>query len=252
MTRAKAKSSPDSPATSSPRPERPSGFFIPGFAEGIFGTVRAVPPHLAAATPWTRLAVAPEDLRTTIRREFAKGGRVLHVCLQDALLPERAEALHAALRQASFRRHHHAPYPLHVAPLDQQPPSALIDFCAWLRSGESAAFFADLVGWPRPLQTCQVQVSRMEVGESFPLHYDTDEEGLAVVFNFTRPWDERFGGILAFPHPDGTHDSMRVPPLFNSVFIFRAVGALHWVTEWLPAAQGHQRYSVTAFMLERP
>ncbi|WP_434348718.1 2OG-Fe(II) oxygenase [Myxococcus virescens] len=248
-----AKSSHDSPATSSPRPERPSGFFIPDFAEGIFGAVRAVPRHLDAARPWTRLAVASEALRATIRREFSEGGRVLHVCLQDALLPERAEALHAALRQALFRRHHHGPYPLHVAPLDsRQPPSTLIDFCAWLRSDEAAAFFADLVGWPRPLQTRQVQVSRMEVGESFPPHHDTQEEGLAVVFNFTRPWDERFGGVLAFPHPKGAWDSIRVPPLFNSVFVFRAVGALHRVTEWLPAAQGHQRYSITAFMLERP
>lgn len=252
MTLATEKSSPASPATSSPRPERRSGFFIAHFAESIFGPVRSERSTggLLPAAAWNRFANAPDTLRANVRHEFASGGRVLHVCLQNVLPAERAEAVHRALGEARFKRHHHGPYPLHIAPLDQQEPSALTDFCAWLRSAQASAFHAELVGWPTPLKTCQVQVSRMDVGEHFPEHIDTEDEGLAVVYNFTRPWEERFGGILAFPHPeDGSRDMMRVPALFNSVFIFRSRDVPHRVTEWMPAARGHYRYSVTAFML---
>ncbi|AFE04260.1 hypothetical protein COCOR_01740 [Corallococcus coralloides DSM 2259] len=253
MIRATAKSSPGSPATSSPRPERPSGFFITDYADSIFGPVPSPKPEVfpASATAWTRLASVSEALHATLRREFIEGGRVPHLCLTDALFPERAEALHQALRDARFVRHHHGPYPLHIAPLHQQEPSALTDFCAWLKSADGAAFHAALVGWPEPLETRQVQVSRMDVGEFFPEHRDTDEEGLAVVYNFTRPWEDRFGGVLTFRHPEVDADMMRVPPLFNSVFIFRARGAPHRVTEWTSEARGHQRYSVTAFILAK-
>ena len=253
MIRATEKSSPDSPATSSPRPERPSGFFVADFADSVFGPVHAPPPDAfpPSARTWTRLASAASALHDAIRHEFASGGRVPHVCLQQALLPERAEAMHQALREARFKRHHHGPYPLHIAPLDAQQPSVLTEFCAWLKTDDGAAYHARLVGWPQTLETRQVQVSRMDVGEYFPEHLDTEEDGLAVVYNFTRPWEDRFGGVLAFAHPDGDRDVMRVPPLFNSVFLFRAVGAPHRVTEWTAAAQGHQRYSITAFMLAK-
>ncbi|RKG90510.1 2OG-Fe(II) oxygenase [Corallococcus terminator] len=253
MIRATEKSSPDSPATSSPRPERPSGFFVANFADSVFGHVRAKPPSAfpPSASGWSPLANASPKLHDAIRHEFVSGGRVPHVCLQRVLLPERAEAMRLALRDARFQRHHHGPYPLHIAPLAQQAPGVLSDFCAWLASEDGADFHAALVGWPQKLETRQVQVSRMDVGEQFPEHRDTDEEGVAVVYNFTRPWQESFGGVLAFPHPDGDRDLMRVPPIFNSVFIFRAVNAPHRVTEWLPAAQGHQRYSITAFMLAK-
>ncbi|WP_233277915.1 2OG-Fe(II) oxygenase [Myxococcus stipitatus] len=249
-----AKSSAGSPATSSPRPERPSGFFISDFADSYFGPVstREIEKDFpASAADWTRLASTSDSLRTAIRQEFIEGGRVPHVCLQEALLPERAEALHQALCNARFVRHHHGPYALHVAPLNQQVPSALTDFCAWLQSKEGADFHAALVGWPEPLETRQVQVSRMDVGEHFPEHRDTDEEGLAVVYNFTRPWQPSFGGVLTFRHPEAESDLMRVPPLFNSVFIFRPSGAPHRVTEWTSAAQGHHRYSITAFILAK-
>ncbi|WP_404364643.1 2OG-Fe(II) oxygenase [Corallococcus coralloides] len=138
-----------------------------------------------------------------------------------------------------------------MRPLHHQEPSALTDFRAWIQSADGAAFHAALVGWPEPPQTRQVQVSRMEVGESFPEHRDTDEEGLAVVYNFTRPWEDRFGGGLTFRHPEVDADMMRVPPLFNSVFIFRARGAPHRVTEWTSEARGHLRDSVTAFILAK-
>ncbi|WP_373692155.1 2OG-Fe(II) oxygenase [Corallococcus sp. AS-1-6] len=88
-------------------------------------------------------------------------------------------------------------------------------------------------------------------GRVLPEAPDTDEEGLAVVYNFTRPWEDRFGGGLTFRHPEVDADMMRVPPLFNSVFIFRARGAPHRVTEWTSEARGHQRYSVTAFILAK-
>jgi len=77
----------------------------------------------------------------------------------------------------------------------------------------------------------------------------TEDEGLAVVYNFTRPWEERFGGVLVFPHPSGTWDELRIPPLFNSVFIFRSRGAPHGVTQVTPEAGSHWRYTVTSFFL---
>ena len=114
---------------------------------------------------------------------------------------------------------------------------------------EKADYHAWLVGWQQKLSPRQVQVSRMGVGERFPVHVDTDEEGLAVVYNFTRPWEERFGGVLFFPHPSGTWDELRVPPLFNSVLIFRSREAPHGVSPVLPEAGSHVRYTVTSFFL---
>nr|WP_223744770.1 MULTISPECIES: hypothetical protein [unclassified Corallococcus] len=64
-----------------------------------------------------------------------------------------------------------------MRPLHHQEPSALTDFRAWIQSADGAAFHAALVGWPEPLQTRQVQVSRMEVGESFPKHRTRTRRG---------------------------------------------------------------------------
>jgi Rps23 Pro-64 3,4-dihydroxylase Tpa1-like proline 4-hydroxylase len=89
----------------------------------------------------------------------------------------------------------------------------------------------------------------MGVGESFPVHLDTKEEGIAVVYNFTRDWEERLGGVLYFPHPSGAGDDIRVPPLFNSVFIFRSRGAPHGVSEVRPEAGGRYRYAIASFFL---
>jgi Rps23 Pro-64 3,4-dihydroxylase Tpa1-like proline 4-hydroxylase len=105
------------------------------------------------------------------------------------------------------------------------------------------------VGWTGALRSKQVQVSRMGVGEQFPVHVDTHEEGLAVVYNFTRDWEERFGGVLHFAHPSGTWNDLVVPPLFNSVFIFRSADAPHGVSRVKPEAGSRYRYTVTTFFL---
>lgn len=174
-----------------------------------------------------------------------------HVCLREMLHAPLADAIHWDLEHAPFRRHHHGPYPLHIAPLEALPPGTLAAFCAWMQSSESAAFHAALVGWPAPLRTRQVQVSRMNEGEYFPPHVDTEASGLAVIYNFSRDWTPSYGGALAFPHPRvAGRDGIVVPALFNSCFIFHTTGARHRVTPIAPEAAGHSRYSITAFMLE--
>lgn len=232
------------------RPDHPSGFFIPDLVHNVFGEAWAHPnPVLAEASRWNHPHLLNAEVVAQIRTAFAQGGRVPHVCLSDALQPERANALHAALTRARFTPHHHSPYPLSIARLDQQEPSALTEFTQWLRTDEAASYHAWLVGWPGPLVSKQVQVSQMTVGERFPVHIDTEEEGLAVVYNFTRGWEERFGGVLHFPRPSGKGDALRIPPLFNSVFIFRSLGAPHGVTEVTPEAGDRLRYTVTTFFL---
>lgn len=235
------------------RPERPRGFFIPDLVENTFGESWRLPTEaLGVAARWlTTWPLSTAGVNET-RAAFLDGGRVLHVCLPHMLQAPLADAVHAALEQAHFTPHHHAPYPLSIARRDLQRPSALMDFVQWLSSDAAAAYHAWLVNWPQRLVSKQVQVSRMGVGERFPPHHDTDEDGLAVVYNFTRDWDESFGGVLSFPHPSGTWDELRIPPLFNSVFIFRARDAPHEVTQVTPLAGGRWRYTVTAFLLAAP
>src|SRR5690606_27252311 len=203
MIRMRARSSAGSRITSSPMPERPSGFFIPAFSEGYFG-----PPDtprlrdlLAHAAAWSPLA--SEAAVELVAKAFADVDPAFprHVCLRGMLHASLADAIHGDLERAPFRRHHHGPYPLHVAPLDHLQPGALASFCAWLQSPEAADFHAAVVGWAQPLRTRQVQVSRMQVGEFFPPHVDTQASGLAVIYNFSRDWDPSHGGALAFPHP---------------------------------------------------
>ena len=232
------------------RPEHASGFFIPDLVTNVFGADWARPsPVLAEAARWSSPALVDPSSVAQINVAFAEGGRVPHVCLSDALRPEVADAIHAALEQARFVRHHHAPYPLSIARLDEQEPSALMDFTRWLRTDEAAAYHAWLVGWNGTLRSKQVQVSRMGVGEQFPVHVDTHEEGLAVVYNFTRDWEERFGGALYFTHPSGTWNDLQVPPMFNSVFIFRSADVPHGVAQVMPEAGSRYRYTVTTFFL---
>ncbi|HLT28973.1 MAG TPA: 2OG-Fe(II) oxygenase [Myxococcaceae bacterium] len=233
-------------------PERPSGFFIPAFSEGYFG-----PPDtprlrdlLAPAAAWSPLA--SEAAVELVAKAFADVDPAFprHVCLRGMLHASLADAIHGDLERAPFRRHHHGPYPLHVAPLDHLQPGALASFCAWLQSPEAADFHAAVVGWAQPLRTRQVQVSRMQVGEFFPPHVDTQASGLAVIYNFSRDWDPSHGGALAFPHPASPGmDGIVVPALFNSCFIFHTTGAIHRVTPIQPESGGRSRYSVTAFML---
>ncbi len=231
------------------RPERPSGFFIPDLVENTFGEHWRGDAPRSAATRWMNPHLVDPARVEDVRAAFQDGGRVPHVCLTHVLLPPLADALHQALEQAHFVRHHHAPYPLSVARREHQRPSVLQDFVQWLGTDEAAAYHGWLVGWPGTLTSKQVQVSRMGVGERFPLHHDTDDEGLAVVYNFTRDWDAALGGVLAFPHPSGTWHELLIPPEFNSVFIFRSQGAAHEVTQVQPEADGRWRYSVTAFFL---
>lgn len=234
-------------------PERKSGFFIPGFAEGYFGRPRAsrLQEILAPAAAWSPMATEPAV--TLVREAFAAVDPTLprNVCLREMLHAPIAEAIYRDLETAPFRRHHHGPYPLHVAPLDQLQPSALAAFCLWMQTPEAAAFHGALVGWPVPLRSRQVQVSRMQVGEFFPPHIDTHEPALAVIYNFSRDWDPAHGGALAFPHPRmPEHDGILVPALFNSCFLFHSTGATHRVTPIAPEAEGRSRYSVTTFLLE--
>lgn len=250
MTPGAGRSSPGSRGTSLRRPERASGFFIPDLVDNVFGEGwRGTSPVLAEAARWMHPQLVDAAVVSGVREAFAGNGRVPAVCLSDALHPARAEAVHEALGRARFVPHHHAPYPLSIARREEQEPSALTDFVGWLGTEAAAAYHAWLVGVPHRLLPKQVQVSRMGVGERFPEHVDTEDEGLAVVYNFTRPWEERFGGVLVFPHPSGTWDELRIPPLFNSVFIFRSRGAPHAVTPVAPEAAGHWRYTVTSFFL---
>lgn len=234
-------------------PERPSGFFIPAFAEGYFGHPQEAEfdDVRTSAAAWSPITDA--QAIALIRKSFAEVDPDFprHVCLREMLHAPLAKAVHGDLERAPFRRHHHGPYPLHVAPLEALQPGALAAFCAWLQSSESAAFHAALVGWSAPLRTRQVQVSRMNVGELFPPHIDTEESGLAVIYNFSRDWEPLHGGALAFPHPRVPgRDGIVVPALFNSCFIFHTTGASHRVTPIAPEAAERSRYSVTAFMLE--
>jgi hypothetical protein len=232
------------------RPERTSGFFIPDLVENVFGEHWRGPPSThAEAARWIHPTLLDPAMVSGVRQAFVEGGRVPHVCLSDVLQPAVAESVHTALGRARFVPHHHAPYPLSIARYEEQEPSALKGFVEWLGTESAADYHAWLVGWQQKLSPRQVQVSRMGVGERFPVHVDTDEEGLAVVYNFTRPWEERFGGVLFFPHPSGTWDELRVPPLFNSVLIFRSREAPHGVSPVLPEAGSHMRYTVTSFFL---
>lgn len=250
MTPGAGRSSPGWRGTSLRRPERSSGFFIPDLADSVFGEGwRAPSEALAEAARWMHPQLVNPAGAPGVREAFAEGGRVPHVCLAEALQPAQAEAVHEALGRARFVRHHHAPYPLSIARPEEQEPSALTGFVQWLGTQAAADYHAWLVGSPQRLFPRQVQVSRMGVGERFPTHVDTEDEGLAVVYNFTRPWEQRFGGVLVFPHPSGTWDELRIAPLFNSVFIFRSRGAPHAVTEVTPEAGAHSRYSVTSFFL---
>jgi Rps23 Pro-64 3,4-dihydroxylase Tpa1-like proline 4-hydroxylase len=232
------------------KPEHRSGFFIPDLVENVFGEDWAKPsPVPASAENWSHPSLRDPEVVSQVNTAFAEGGRVPHVCLSDVLQPERAEAIHAALERARFVRHHHAPYPLSIARLEELEPSTLTEFTHWLRTEEATAYHAWLVGWPGRLISKQVQVSRMGVGEQFPVHVDTHEEGLAVVYNFTRDWEERFGGVLHFPHPSGTWDDLRVPPLFNSAFIFRSADVPHGVSQVTSEAGSRYRYTITTFLL---
>lgn len=182
-----------------------------------------------------------------IREAFQDGGRVKHVALDAALRPRIAAGIGAALEQARFRRHHHAPYRIEVAPLETLAESALSKFCAWMRSDDAARFHGWLAGWPpdgRPLVSKQVQIARARRGDEFPVHVDTNEEGVACVYNFTRGFESGDGGTLYFPHRG--RNELVLAPRFNSLILFRPRNAPHGVSQ-VTAARGKTRFTVTAF-----
>ena len=182
-----------------------------------------------------------------IRQAFHDGGRVKHVCLERALKPRVAASIGAALEGAHFRRHHHAPYRIEIAPLDELKESALSRFCRWMGSDDSARFHGWLAGWPpdgRKLVSKQVQVARARKGDEFPIHVDTDEEGVACVYNFTRDFGPEDGGKLYFPYRGRTE--LELAPQFNTVILFRPRKAPHGVSR-VTAAKGKTRFTVTTF-----
>lgn len=233
----------------------PSGFFISHWTDHLFGwkwrtVVSTRPEAVKQAEAWIHTPLLQPATVTAIRQQYYSDPRVFHVALSNVLHPERAAQIFADLQVARFVRHHHTHYPLWIAPRQQQEPSVLTSFVDWLCSRDAAMFHSWWVCWPHPLPeplTTQVQVSRMGVGDHFPLHHDTDEEGIAVVYNFTAGWQKEWGGALCFPHPHTGRHELILPPQFNSLLLFRPQHAPHLVTPVLPTAENHYRYTVTVF-----
>lgn len=218
--------------TSSTRRSR-RGFFHAGLAG----------PAPSVAT-WISPTLREAQVGSSIAQAFHDGGRVLHVCLEGALHDDVARRIHEDLEGARFRRHHHAAYPIDIASREEQDDSALTTFVDWLGTDEAAAFHFDLCRWPmnRRHKQIQVQTSRMTAGDHFPLHIDTEDEGLAAIYHLSIGLD---GGELFFPRSDGA-DDLVVPPRFNTLMLFRPRGAIHGVR---PVPTGGRRYSITTFYL---
>jgi Rps23 Pro-64 3,4-dihydroxylase Tpa1-like proline 4-hydroxylase len=89
----------------------------------------------------------------------------------------------------------------------------------------------------------------MHVGDAFPMHMDTEKEGIAAVYQLTHPWEQEWGGVLSFHHPVTKQAELVIPPTFGSLMLFRPQHAPHQVTPVLPAAGEHCRYTMTAFYL---
>ena len=141
-------------------------------------------------------------------------------------------------------------YALHIAPRGEQS-GALADFMDWLASPSTARLHLGLVGLPsdRHLTKIQVQVSRMTLGEEFPLHVDTAEPALACIYNFSEGLADDAGGALRFARDDGARDIV-IPPQFNSACFFLSTHAAHEVTT--VTKPDALRYSATAFYVWKP
>lgn len=191
------------------------------------------------------------DAHHRVAGAFAAAPRVPSVFIEDALAPLRARSVALSLASARFVPHHHAAYALHIAPRGEQS-GALASFMDWLAQPSTARLHLGLVGLPsdRHLTQIQVQVSRMTVGEKFPLHVDTAEPALACVYNFTEGLaDLDHGGALCFSRDDGVRDIVS-PPQFNSACFFLSTHAAHEVTT--VTKPGALRYSATAFYVWKP
>ncbi len=214
-------------------------FFIEDLATSLLGD------DLHDVTTFARHFVSPDVIThaLAIRDAFHGGGRVKHVVLSDVLQVRKANSISTALQAATFRRHHHVPYKIDVAPLEALDDSALLRFCAWLGTDDAARFHGWLANWPARRAT-QVQVARARRGDEFAVHVDTNEEGLAAVYNFTRDFGPGDGGELYFPWKKRVE--LLVPPTFNTLALFRPRNAPHGVTR-LTAPRGKTRFTVTAF-----
>jgi hypothetical protein len=215
-------------------------FFVEDLVPSLFGE------EAEDVTLRARSFLSPEVISGVkeIREAFHDGGRVKHVCLERVLKPRIADGVGEGLEEANFKRHHHAPYRIEISPLDQLVDSGLRKFCRWMASDDAARFHGWLAGYEEPLVSKQVQVARARKGDEFPVHVDTDEDGIAVVYNFTRDFVPRDGGRLYFPYRG--RNELELAPIFNTMIMFRPRGAPHGVSK-VTAPRGKTRFTVTAF-----
>lgn len=220
-------------------PDVPGSFFIEDLVPSLIGE------EVHDVTAHARRFISPEifEHAAGIRDAFHDGGRVRHVVLSNVLRASTARSIGRALDDATFRRHHHVPYRIDVAPLESLAASRLLDFCAWLGTDDAARFHGWLANWPAR-HAKQVQVARARRGDEFAVHVDTHQEGLAAVYNFTRGFSGADGGALYFPWKE--HIELLVPPRFNTLALFRPRNAPHGVTR-ITAPRGKTRFTVTAF-----
>ena len=226
-----------------------SGLFIEHLVESLFSVPELLDAGVVeAALRWVKPELVDPASMDSVRAEFANGGAIPHVCLDQPLRVGAAREIGAALAKARFADHHHADYKVQVARRAEQRPSALTRFVDWLASTEGAEFHRAWTGCPegrKTLDFVQVQTARARAGEYFPPHVDTDEEGLAAVYQFTRGFQPEDGGVLKFGR------ELVVAPAFNRVLLFRPRGVEHEVSRIEASAGKKTRFTVTAFWLYR-
>jgi len=188
-----------------------------------------------------------------MQRAFAGNGDPRHVFIEHALRIETADSIAKNLLTATFARHHYTPYPIHIAALSSiHPQTALGRFVSWLLSPAAAAYHTILVGaqpLPKSVSSAwvQVQVARMTTGEYFPMHIDTEDEGITCVYQFTSGYSDEDGGRL-YLGPSEHGADIVIAPVFGSLCIFRPKNAPHGVTT-VNAPADRPRFTVSAFYL---
>jgi Rps23 Pro-64 3,4-dihydroxylase Tpa1-like proline 4-hydroxylase len=230
-------------------------FFVRGLASSIQRqTMQHLTPEAReAAAPFVHSRLFEPYASQRIAQSFANHGSPSRVFIEHALRSEAADSLATDLFETSFVPHHHAPYPLHIAPLRSiNPNTNLGKFTTWLRSPAAAAYHVLLAGFsslPRSISSAwlQVQVSRMTTGQFFPIHIDTDEEGLTCVYQFTRDYTSADGGQLYFGKEERSPDFV-VSPIFGSLFMFCPRNVPHGVSR-VSASAERPRFTITAFYL---
>ncbi len=241
-----------------PKAPQHGAFFIPDLVDHRFGLmwrtfVHDLPPDPTDAALWWHPQLLEPSVVTAIRQHFLLEGPIPHVALQEAFSPDLAWAMWQELSTARFVRHHFPDYHIDILPHDALEPSGVLArLVAWLRTKEAAATHQWLVGWPHPrpeTTAIQVQISRLQEGDFFAMHEDTEREGIAVVYNLSAHWSPEWGGTLFFLHPNGQQIALAIPPVFNTALIFRPQGAPHWVDPVGAIPAGIARYTITCFYL---